>query len=69
MRRRLWLGSELVFAVVTTVLAVLAAGHGTVWVAVAWAVGNTVSGIVAAVALRRRPAPAARAEEPVESTT
>ncbi|SHL21729.1 Membrane protein involved in the export of O-antigen and teichoic acid [Pseudonocardia thermophila] len=64
---RAMVAAELVFAVVTTILAALAAGRGTVWVAVAWGVGNAVSGIVAAVALRRRPAQVAA--EPVGSAS
>jgi O-antigen/teichoic acid export membrane protein len=41
---------EVVFAVATTVLAVLAAPHGPVWIGAAWGVGNLVSAAVAAVA-------------------
>ncbi|GEL16908.1 oligosaccharide flippase family protein [Pseudonocardia asaccharolytica] len=49
--------TEAVFAVATTVLVVLAASHGAVWIAAAWGAGNVLSGVVAGVALlaaRRR---------------
>ncbi len=66
---RAMIAAELVFAVVTTILAILAAGHGTVWVAVAWGIGNAVSGVVAGIALLRRPAVADERVEPLESAT
>lgn len=53
---------ELVFSISTIVLVVIAAGHGIVWIAVAWGAGNIMAGLVAVVALivwrRQRPADA-----------
>ena len=51
---RAMIAAEAVFAAVTTALAALAAGYGTTWVAAAWGVGNLLSGVVAAAALRTR---------------
>jgi O-antigen/teichoic acid export membrane protein len=46
--------SEVVFAVATTVLVVLAIDGGPAWVAAAWGGGNLVAGVVAASALVAR---------------
>jgi O-antigen/teichoic acid export membrane protein len=45
------IASEVAFGVTTTVIAVIAAPHGPMWVAVAWGVGNLAGGLVAVVAL------------------
>ncbi|HEX3778677.1 MAG TPA: oligosaccharide flippase family protein, partial [Pseudonocardiaceae bacterium] len=50
--------SNVAYAVVTVALVTVGGGHGLVWIAEAWGVGNLVSGLVAVVALasrRRRP--------------
>jgi hypothetical protein len=46
--------SEVVFALATTVLVVLAIDGGPAWVAAAWGGGNLVAGVVAASALVAR---------------
>jgi O-antigen/teichoic acid export membrane protein len=47
--------SNAVYAAATVVLAIIASGHGLVWIAAAWGVGNLLSGAVALVALAVRP--------------
>jgi O-antigen/teichoic acid export membrane protein len=48
------IGSEVVFAVATTIFTVLAVSHGSVYVAAAWGTGNLLAGLVAGAALVTR---------------
>jgi O-antigen/teichoic acid export membrane protein len=54
--RQLWamVGSNVVFASVTVGLTLVWVGRGTVWVALAWALGNLASGAIAIAAFLRR---------------
>lgn len=48
------IGSEVVFAVATTICTFLAVPHGSVYVAAAWGAGNLLAGLVAGAALAVR---------------